>query len=543
MNFNKYKNICAKDILFVVGAGISKSAPSNIPLGNELTEYVLNESCGNIVATKILSVWSNIAQEIVKYDKNLKFSLPRLETILGCISEIDSIMARTSILNGLKSWANVPPNINHFILADFLKAGSNIFTTNFDLGIQNASNEANIFLTHENINNISVFSSKNTGKIYHLHGCSLDDINKLGTTVRNVKMGFSSECTNALSNIVLNSRLIVFLGYSASDSFDVVPFFQKTPSKEMIFVQHKTHCNRRSFPSNLVKLFHSCENAKAITYETTSFIKKFLKKVLKKEYCLRTKDIEYKWVDEFAKTRDCSYSSDDLLINFLGLRYHLGIATNVFETDNPKILEELHELRNKNLIKDSRINDYYEKAIRSFSKYHTTHYNKPDGFSINDQIEFIDKKYLISLRDFCEYYIEKYTDVREPMTEEDKSNILQLITLLKIYKNYSFNDVQYISYISACLKFVSALSARLNYEYTPNYSKEELSISLDIAYIEGAIAALIHLAEHLLINRVFNPNIKKQKAFKALKTAEELARISGYSYHLERINGIVNTHK
>ena len=55
-----------KDIVFIVGAGISKGYPSNIPLGKELTEYILQKSCGKSESDCIFNLWGDFSKEISK---------------------------------------------------------------------------------------------------------------------------------------------------------------------------------------------------------------------------------------------------------------------------------------------------------------------------------------------------------------------------------------------------------------------------------------------------------------------------------------------
>lgn len=126
----------AKDITFLVGAGISKLASSNIPLGFELTKYILEQSCGLEESQCIFKTWENFSNTIQSYNKKLKFSILRLETILGCINGLDNITHQRIILYALKSFKNVPFNHNHLILSHFLKTVLILKRLNFHFSIQ-----------------------------------------------------------------------------------------------------------------------------------------------------------------------------------------------------------------------------------------------------------------------------------------------------------------------------------------------------------------------------------------------------------------------
>lgn len=543
MSIGDYNRLSVKDILFVVGAGISKPYPSNIPLGNELTKYILDISCGEKISDKILEIWNGFSKEIKQFDNNLDFPLPRLETILGCISEIDLIMGRQSILTGLHSWKNIPYNNNHSFLADFVKRGASIFTTNFDLGIEVAYESKYESMDCEYLGDVSAFSSSDLGVVYHLHGCARDDVQRLGATMRKVKSGFDKDTETILKGIISRSKLIVFLGYSISDSFDITPLFEKTISNEILFVQHKNADwkNKVTYPSNLYKLFSNCINPKKLKADTTSLLVELSNTILGStaEY-YQEKRNSFEWKEEFNKCLSSKYNFDDKILNLLCLRYHLGIATDAFKCIEPYIVNTIKRVYSRMDVKHERIDEYYEKAIRSFTNITSTEFKKPRDFDYSKVVKFVNKNYLILLRDECEYFIDKYSDLERTISLVDSEKISNLIKILKIYSGYSYKDVQYISYISACLKYLSALSARTNYMFSLEYSKRELMISIDIAYIEGTIAALVHMAEHKIINNYITSTKNSDDVRRALNTAYNLAGISGYNYHKVRIKQLIN---
>lgn len=106
-----------KDILFLVGSAISYDKPSPLPLGNELTEFVLKRVCGDYKIKKILEMWKVASCQIRNYNSALAFSFPRLETICGCIHGMDKAMKREYFLKGFSSYAKIPYDYNHYILS------------------------------------------------------------------------------------------------------------------------------------------------------------------------------------------------------------------------------------------------------------------------------------------------------------------------------------------------------------------------------------------------------------------------------------------
>ena len=536
--------LSAKDILFVVGAGVSKNSPSNIPLGYELTKYILDLACGEDESKVFINTWKEFSDEVNKYDSNLSFPIPRLETILGCIDELDNMLSRKPILSGIADWAKVPPNDNHYILSKFLNEGSNIITTNFDLGIENAYKNHFGPLKHQTIDGISIFSNKNSGSICHIHGCAIDEIKQLGATIKRVKNGFSEKIETLLKRAINKSNLIIFVGYSVSDSFDITPFFQNIHGTNILFIQHTINTDLpTSFPANLKKIASHSTNLFKIGYDTTDFLKLLSNNILENiTFHSSVSNVEFNWTNGFLNNNS-AYNKDDQILNFLSLRYHLGISTDIFIKNRPTIQREIDNtyvtINNKN----PRIEDYYKQATRSFTQLKSNETTQPKTV-IHCKEKYINKEHLILLKDECEYFIDKYANLQLPISKTDYLRMEWLLNLLNEYSLYTFKDVQYISYIIASLKYASAFSALLKKGCHPEYAQNELILALDISYIEGTIAALVHLAQHYIISdhRSQNSQAHIKQTLNALSTAAKLANLSGYLYHLERINRIIKSY-
>ena len=537
MNYN------AKDIVFLVGAGISRTAPSNIPLGFELTKYILEQSCGVEESNCIFKTWEDFSNTIQSYDKKLKFPIPRLETILGCINELDNILQRRTILYGLKSFANVPFNHNHHILSHFFKNGSNILTTNFDLGIQNAYEKTyNEKLTHIQHKTFSTYYGNSTGKIYHLHGSSKDDISLLGATVEQVKKGFDDEEKHIIDDIIRNNKIIVILGYSISDSFDITPYFEslKLNADICCFVQHKSNNKPFEFPNNIDVILKCGKIKRKVAVNTLTFLSRFETAILKKNIHCNSNNEIFDWKKEFESSWNHRYSQNEKLINLLGIRYNIGFNTIILKKVKPNIFNEIKQYANSHSTSSTRINSYISESLRSFDKLKNEQLAKPQHTVSNNPVSYVDKNYLTLIRDECMYYIIKYKKEPATIDNTDKERMLKLISLLEIYKEYSYSDVQYISYISAFCKYLTLLKAILNLEYSSSESTKELMISLDITYIEGAIAALTHYAEHcLILQKLNNCTTYSYEIKSALGCAYKLSMLSGYYYHCIIIKNII----
>lgn len=81
------KNVQLQDIVFWIGAGVDCGGITGLPLGMELTKFVLQKSCGEKNAKRILDIWKNRRDNLERIfgEKNAMAEIPRLETIIEAI--------------------------------------------------------------------------------------------------------------------------------------------------------------------------------------------------------------------------------------------------------------------------------------------------------------------------------------------------------------------------------------------------------------------------------------------------------------------------
>lgn len=250
--------------VFWVGAGVSRLTPCNLPLGNELTDAYLDAMLGKEYAEQLIALWNNHIPSIRESIQNgcwheaashrtytiedVKHGMarerPRLEFIIGEMNKLDQefrgirfhkaenrkAYARQSSIQALAHFADAEPNIYHDWIAEFVKAGSLVVTSNFDtciekaLGVDKALLNAPVL-----VDGVKAIDCGNGQHVYHFHGVATDrDIEKnLGATINNVSKGLSEAFQNKLKQCFQAGCDIIFLGYSGSDFFDVQPFFQE----------------------------------------------------------------------------------------------------------------------------------------------------------------------------------------------------------------------------------------------------------------------------------------------------------------------------
>jgi len=261
-----------KDEEFAVFCGAGISYNSGMPLvGGEygMIRYILEK----------LSVIEGDINEIV--NSNLPF-----EAFMEVLAENSDI---SKILDLFKQGE---ANTNHILMAKLAKAGilKTICTTNFDLLIEKAlENEGlkkgkdfEVYCSEEQFSGVD-FKNLNRISIFKIHG-SADDEKSVRTTLKAVA---SKELSDKRMNVIRhvfstgNHKKILALGYSCSDSFDIVPQVQSIDGskKEIILIDHFSTSIEIKDIEKVDKLLNGNENPFKkflgywIKYDTDGFIK------------------------------------------------------------------------------------------------------------------------------------------------------------------------------------------------------------------------------------------------------------------------------
>lgn len=256
-------DIDIKKTIVWVGAGLSYDSPTNLPLGNTLTDTFLYTMLGDEFAGKFIKYWNEHISKIkeaihnghiegVKYesekDKNAREQKdrPRLEYIIGEFSKLDNEFAdynfikeennkrygRKKSICSLRHFAEAEPNNNHLMVAECARAGATIITTNFDVCIEKALGVETDCINNPVLNlgvkSIPYGEDKNR-YVYHIHGIATDEKieENLGTTINKVSEPLPKIFCEMIKGLLEDGFCVVFLGYSGSDFFDVGTFFKE----------------------------------------------------------------------------------------------------------------------------------------------------------------------------------------------------------------------------------------------------------------------------------------------------------------------------
>ena len=227
---------------FLGGAGISMDAPTNMLSAPQIVKSLLefcvpSDELERILALKMLR-YELIVEIIQAYDENLRF--------LDYLERVEE------------------PNLMHLFLANIICQGHYVVTTNFDYLIEYALKRILPKKKHFNIYPIitkdDFIALKNpetlvkSGKypLFKIHGTKrniitgLDTRNSLITTITALGKEREEGKTFAIEPFkkpamynVMKDRILVILGYSGSDDFDIGPLLMELPFlKRIIWIEH-----------------------------------------------------------------------------------------------------------------------------------------------------------------------------------------------------------------------------------------------------------------------------------------------------------------
>ena len=272
-------------IILWLGAGIDRNDPTNLPLGSDLTYFMLRKAC--------------VKDELAKSSKDMEKaygSVPRLEAVIDCFHRFENAQKNKQLhrnfLNGFQSFWRAEPNAIHYWIATLLQNGANAVTTNFDNCIPKAyekisnSKDRLVRSIYQGCPGCYKFSSESKsshiGNIYYIHGIA-DDIPTLGATLTQLGPGLPKAFQHLVKTWLHDGYTFLFLGYGAVDSLDVNPFFNSIPKNKTakgIYIEHDGNNNELSFlpisscPENIQNLLQSFSQQIVIKCNTNIFLQK-----------------------------------------------------------------------------------------------------------------------------------------------------------------------------------------------------------------------------------------------------------------------------
>ncbi|MFX0148878.1 MAG: tetratricopeptide repeat protein [Candidatus Hodarchaeota archaeon] len=240
----KASNFEIKDLLadntnltFLVGAGCSVDAPSCLPAGRSMIEAIIDHTC------------AESEHEILKKSQELRF-----EQLIEIFRDLfDHYLKIIDYYELCKI-----PNLIHFFLADMIKKGQFVMTTNFDFLIELALLQSGVpkeeiipVITENDFKrygNPSKLIKKGKKPIYKIHGSSrniitgeetrdslIATIQAFGSNKEGLSVFQIEPFKAPLFKNISSDRSLVVMGYSGSDDFDIVPTLKNLKDLTNIF--------------------------------------------------------------------------------------------------------------------------------------------------------------------------------------------------------------------------------------------------------------------------------------------------------------------
>jgi tetratricopeptide (TPR) repeat protein len=228
MLLDRLTQIDNSKMVFFVGAGISVPAPSRLPNFQQLSQKVIQDIVGNVLEkTEIDFLSQNLRPEVI-----LQIAVEELGP---------------KVLRSLQILTSHRPNANHFFLAEAIRLGNWVFTTNLDNLIEEAGKLMHIKIKRcyedrhfeEFAKGLSAGGDM-PGCLLKLHGTIEEDkpfeerYNTILVALRQVGRGLSEPKQRVLS-CFLRSFDFCFMGYSCQDDFSVSPVLLDTDSDTSVF--------------------------------------------------------------------------------------------------------------------------------------------------------------------------------------------------------------------------------------------------------------------------------------------------------------------
>ncbi len=224
--------------VFLAGAGVSISPPSNLPSAKSFIEVLFSQMEKRIG-------YDHFFDEILDSIHNT--DCIRFEKVMSVVQELTRRNVHLIEVYGLSE----SPNFLHCCLASQMELGHIVVTTNFDKLIELACMDLNDGCVRQAVYDADYEHNDDEVTLYKLHGSweiyrhgkwesSLDSIRATLESVYSQGHAFElSPKKLAFFQGVLNSSDIVVLGYSGSDDFDIVPMICSVDSQhKLIWIEH-----------------------------------------------------------------------------------------------------------------------------------------------------------------------------------------------------------------------------------------------------------------------------------------------------------------
>jgi len=238
-----------RSVVIFSGAGISIDPPSCQPLGEMLTQWVIDSYTPAGTRERITAIL-----EAGRFTNTFGAPkrLPRLEMILECAWWIIGDRAYELLARHMR---DAEPNDLHALFAAHLAAGGSHVTVNLDGCIEEAYERATGRLPPRILHRPGGGAAVPAldGALTKLHGSvhRSDPLQDVGLLLHGIGCGFAAGIDRSLRDLLSRRKLLLFVGYGGLDFIDMTPFFQALPAAgadlrqlRVAWIEHRQHGRR-----------------------------------------------------------------------------------------------------------------------------------------------------------------------------------------------------------------------------------------------------------------------------------------------------------
>ncbi len=225
---------CGPVALFV-GSGVSRDTPSCLPTGNVLRDRLFDATAAQ----------REIPPHLLEGARGI-VGRCRPEALLYIMEE----WGGANWKKALEFMLSAPPNANHKIISSLAEAKKVqiVLTTNFDCLVESAMSERVRFRQVASVEDFDSYSEQESSiAILKMHGSLADGkgnpthetlLGSLVDVANRMTPGFTARKASVLEEI-LRTHVVIFLGYSGRDEFDILPVIEQASAKQIIWVTHR----------------------------------------------------------------------------------------------------------------------------------------------------------------------------------------------------------------------------------------------------------------------------------------------------------------
>lgn len=222
-----------QEVTVLSGAGVSVEGPSSLPTGWELTRRVFDAfflpGTLDTVLAHHRSVGWLTRPHCQLATQTVNPRIPRLETVLGVVARSHG---EHMVDQAVADVARAVPNRLHHFFAQHLSHNGGHLTANFDECVESAARIRDLTFADT--------------ELLHFHGSTGPDGGQLGATLERIERGFPPDVAAEFVRLLRKRPVLLVLGYSGSDFFDVDVTFASLGSdalagRSVIWVIHSDH--------------------------------------------------------------------------------------------------------------------------------------------------------------------------------------------------------------------------------------------------------------------------------------------------------------